>query len=66
MIEFDIQCVSHKTIKGSIVADHLASLPIFEGKPVDDDFLDDEFIAMTSLSSWRMYFDVQLTTLGLE
>ena len=51
MIEFDIQCVSQKTIKGSIVVDHLASLSIFEGKPVDDDFLDDEFITMISLSS---------------
>ncbi|RVW33052.1 Transposon Ty3-I Gag-Pol polyprotein [Vitis vinifera] len=43
-----------KSIKGSIVADHLASLPISEDRPVDDDFPDEEFIAMTSLSSWRM------------
>ncbi|RVW13593.1 hypothetical protein CK203_091933 [Vitis vinifera] len=46
-----IECVSQKTIKGSIVVDHLASLSIFEGKPVDDDFLDDEFITMISLSN---------------
>ncbi|KAL6330641.1 hypothetical protein AAG906_003252 [Vitis piasezkii] len=54
---FDIQYVSRKSIKGSIVADHLASLPISDSRPVDDDFPDEEFIAMTSLSSWRMYFD---------
>ncbi|RVW12176.1 Transposon Ty3-G Gag-Pol polyprotein [Vitis vinifera] len=46
-----------KSIKGSIVADHLASLPTSEGRPVDDDFPDKEFIAMTSLSGWHMYFD---------
>eukprot|EP00261_Vitis_vinifera_P037197 XP_019078440.1 PREDICTED: uncharacterized protein LOC109123359 [Vitis vinifera] len=57
LTEFDIQYVSQKSIKGSIVADHLASLPISEGRPVDDDFPDEEFIAMTSLSGWRMYFD---------
>ena len=59
MTEFDIQYVSQKFIKGSIVADHLASLPISEGRLVDDDFPDEEFIAMTSLSGWRMYFNVQ-------
>ena len=58
MTEFDIQYVSQKFIKGSIVADHLASLPISEGRLVDDDFPDEDFIAMTSLSGWRMYFDV--------
>ena len=57
LTEFDIQYVSQKFIKGSIVADHLASLPIFVGGPVDDDFPYKEFIGMTSLSGWRMYFD---------
>ncbi|RVW37475.1 hypothetical protein CK203_111080 [Vitis vinifera] len=46
-----------KSIKGSIVADHLASLPTSEDRPVDDDFPDEEFAAMTSLSGWCMYFD---------
>ncbi|KAL6316950.1 hypothetical protein AAG906_024488 [Vitis piasezkii] len=55
--EFDIQYVSQKFIKGSIVADHLASLSISKGRPIDDDFPDEEFVAMTSLSGWRMYFD---------
>ena len=57
LIEFDIQYVSQKSIKESIVVDHLASLPISEGRPIDDDFPDEEFIAMTSLSCWQMYFD---------
>ncbi|XP_034673385.1 uncharacterized protein LOC117904733 [Vitis riparia] len=57
LTEFDIQYVSQKSIKGSIVADHLASLPTSEDRPVDDDFPDEEFVAMTNLSGWCMYFD---------
>ncbi|RVW88857.1 hypothetical protein CK203_045076 [Vitis vinifera] len=57
VLKFDIQYVSQKSIKGSIVADHLASLPTSEDRPVDDDFPDEEFVAMTSLSGWCMYFD---------
>ena len=57
MTKFDIQHVSQKSIKGSIVVDHLALLPISEGRPVNDDFPGEEFIVMTSLSCWRMYFD---------
>ena len=57
LTEFDIHYVSQKSIKGSIVTDHLASLLTSEDKPVDDDFPDEEFVAMTSLSGWCMYFD---------
>ena len=57
LTEFDIQYVSQKSIKGSIVADHLASLSTSEDRPVDDDFPNEEFVAMTSLSGWCMYFD---------
>ena len=45
LTEFDIQYVSQKSIKGSIVTDHLASLPTSEDRPVDDDFPDEEFVA---------------------
>ena len=61
LTEFDIQYVSQKSIKGSIVSDHLALLPISEDRPIDDDFPDEEFIAMTSLSSQHMYFDGLVT-----
>ena len=40
LTEFDIQYVTQKSLKGSIVADHLASLPVSDDKPIDDDFLD--------------------------
>ncbi|RVW72389.1 hypothetical protein CK203_056262 [Vitis vinifera] len=47
LTKFDIQYVSQKCIEGSVVADHLASLPTIESRPVDDDFPDEEFVAMT-------------------
>ncbi|RVW22176.1 Transposon Ty3-G Gag-Pol polyprotein [Vitis vinifera] len=70
LTEFDIQYVSQKSIKGSIVADHLASLPISEDRPVDDDFPDEEFIAMTSLSdrhpATNNIVEYEACILGLE
>nr|CAN80607.1 hypothetical protein VITISV_033525 [Vitis vinifera] len=64
LTEFDIQYVSQKSIKGSMVVDHLASLPTSEDRPVDDDFPDEEFVAMTSLSRWCLYFDGAANQLG--
>ena len=57
LTEFDIHYVTQKSIRGSIVADHLASLPISAGRVIDDDFPDEELAAVTSFSGWRMYFD---------
>ena len=49
LIEFDIQYVSHKSIKEGVVVDHLVSLPTIKSKSVDDDFPNEEFVAMTRL-----------------
>ena len=38
MTEFDIQYVTQKSVKGSIVTDHLASLPVSDDRPIDNDF----------------------------
>ena len=54
---FDIQYVTRKSIKGSIVANHLASLPVFNDKPIDDDFPYKQIISITSIVGWRLYFD---------
>ena len=64
LTEFDIKYVSQKSIKGSIIADHLASLPTIKSRSVDDDFPDEEFAAMTRLSRWRMYFNGVANHLG--
>ena len=55
--KFDIQYVTHKSVKGSVVADHLTSLPVSDDRPIDDDFPDDQFVSVTNIAGWRLYFD---------
>ena len=50
LIEFDIQYVTQKLVKGSIVANHLVSLPISDDRPVDDDFPYEQVVSMTSIA----------------
>ncbi|RVW70824.1 Ribonuclease HI [Vitis vinifera] len=57
LTEFDIHYVTQKSVRGSVVADHLASLPVSDDRAIDDDFPDEDVAAVTSLSGWRMYFD---------
>nr|CAN65636.1 hypothetical protein VITISV_037276 [Vitis vinifera] len=57
LTECDIHYVTQKSIRGSIVAYHLASLPVSDARAIDDDFPDEDVAAVTSLSGWRMYFD---------
>ncbi|WJZ82612.1 hypothetical protein VitviT2T_002355 [Vitis vinifera] len=57
LTEFDIHYVTQKSIRGSVVAYHLASLPVLDGRAIDDDFPNEDVAAVTSLSGWCMYFD---------
>ena len=57
LTELDIHYVTQKSISGSIVADHLASLSGSYGRAIDDDFPDEDIATVTSLSGWCMYFD---------
>ena len=41
LTEFDIQYVTQKSVKGSIVADQLASFPVSDDRSIDDDFPDE-------------------------
>ena len=41
LTKFDIQYVTQKSLKGSIVANHLASLLVSDDKPINDDFPDE-------------------------
>ena len=50
LTEFDIQYVTQKSIKGSVLADHLASLSVIDSNVIDDDFPDEEIIGVTGLS----------------
>ena len=66
MIEFDIQYVTRKSVKGSIIADHLASLPVFNDKPIDDDFPDEQIVSVTSIPRWKLYFDSAANQSGFD
>ena len=57
LIELDIQYVTQKSVKGSVVADHLASLLVSDDKPIDVDFPDKQLVSVTSITGWRLYFD---------
>ena len=57
LTEFYIQYLTQKSVKGSVVADHLASFPVSNDKSIDDDFPDEQFISMTSIIGWQLYFD---------
>ncbi|WJZ84330.1 hypothetical protein VitviT2T_003939 [Vitis vinifera] len=57
LTEFDIHYVTQKSVRGSIVANHLASLPVSDGRAINDDFPNEDVAVVTSLSGWRMYFD---------
>ena len=52
LTEFDIQYMTQKSIKGSIVADHLASFLVSNDRPIDDDFPNEQFVSMTSITGW--------------
>ena len=66
LTKLDIHYVTQKSIRRSIVAYHLASLPVSDGRAIDDDFLDEDVVAVTSLSGWRMYFDGAANHSGYE
>ena len=52
LTEFDIQYMTQKSVNGSIVVDHLASLLVSDDRPIDDDFPDEQFVSMTSITGW--------------
>ncbi|RVX11236.1 hypothetical protein CK203_019773 [Vitis vinifera] len=57
LIEFDIHYVTHKSIRGSIVVDHLVSLPVSDGRAIDDDFRDEDIVVVTSLFVILTFYD---------
>ena len=57
LTKFDIQYVTRKSIKGSVVANHLASLLVSDDRPIDVDFPDEQFVSVTNIAGWKLYFD---------
>ena len=56
LIEFDVQYLTKKTIKGRAVAEFLAINPISDSEEIQLDFPDDLSMAI-EMQGWRMYFD---------
>ena len=50
LTEFDIQYVTQKSIKKSVLAYHLASRLVIDSRVIDDDFPNEEIAGVTSLS----------------
>ncbi|PKI78379.1 hypothetical protein CRG98_001200 [Punica granatum] len=44
LTEYDIEYVSHISVKGQAIADHLAEFPIDDDTPIDSDFPDEEIL----------------------
>ncbi|RVW98263.1 hypothetical protein CK203_034327 [Vitis vinifera] len=57
LAKFDIHYVTQKSIRWSVVVDYLASLPVSNGRAINDDFPYKDIVVVTSFLGWRMYFD---------
>ena len=42
----------------------MASLLVYNDRPVDNDFPNEQFVSMTSIVGWRLYFDGAANQLG--
>ena len=65
LTKFDIQYVTQKSKKGSVLAYHLASLPITDSRVIDDDFSNEEITRVTNCLVGACTLMVQLTILDM-
>ena len=56
LLEFDIEYVTQKSMKGRAIADHLAHCSPDEAKEIQGDFPDEDIMGI-KVESWKMYFD---------
>ena len=42
----------------------MASFPVSDDKPIDDDFPNEQFVSGTNIAGWRLYFDGVANQLG--
>ena len=55
LLKFDIKYMTQKSMKGRVIANHLAHYSLEEGEEIQGDFLDEDIIGI-ELESWKMYF----------
>ena len=56
MSEFDITYVTQNSVKGRVIADHLAHCSLKEAEEIQGDFSDEDIMGI-EIESWKMYFD---------
>ena len=44
----------------------MASSPVSDDRLINDDFPDDQFVSVTSIAGWRLYFDGVANQLGFS
>ena len=66
LIEFDIQYVTQKSIKRSVLLDHSTSLPVTDNRGIDDDFLDAKTVGVTICLVGACTLRVQPTVLDMD
>ena len=54
--EFNIKYVTQKSVKGRVIADHLAHYSLEEAEEIQRDFSDEDIMGI-EVESWKMYFD---------
>ncbi|CAN6440493.1 unnamed protein product [Victoria cruziana] len=63
LIQYDLEYISHKSIKGQAIADQVADFPLLEELKTDDSF-PDETVFNIELPLWTMYFNSSKSTIG--
>ena len=56
LLEFDIKYVTQKSMKGKVIADHLAHCSLEETKEIQGDFPKEDIMEI-EVELWKMYFD---------
>ena len=71
LLEYDIQYVSQKAIKGSVIAEFLTNRTKKEYEPMKFEFPDEDLLAIfqikdesTKEDTWKLYFDKASNALG--
>ncbi|CAN6455572.1 unnamed protein product [Victoria cruziana] len=63
LIQYDLEYISQKSVKGQAIADQLADFPLSEELRVDNTF-PDETVSNVELPLWTLYFDGSKSTIG--
>ncbi|XP_057822397.1 uncharacterized protein LOC131034817 [Cryptomeria japonica] len=62
--KFDIQYVDQKAIKGQVIIDQLAEIPLVDAYPHITKFLDEYVCTISAQPPWKLFFDGSRTQKG--